>query len=199
MQASCARHVAKGFCRAGCGRLLATKTMCRKCADKMRDTQKTHIKKGLCQSGCGRPLVTKTACFECSSKARHRSRTSFDRWAGNKANAQRSQGRAGITKERIKKIWERQQGCCAITGEELVFGSFSASLDHIKSVADGGTDDLSNLRIVHYDINVAKHKKTDPEFAELILKLYPWACKVQQEEQERAYDNDEESELDEVS
>jgi hypothetical protein len=49
-------------------------------------------------------------------------------------------------------LYDRDQGICGICREPVAFGR-SMDIDHVVQLADGGSDDPSNLRITHYQCN----------------------------------------------
>lgn len=59
-----------------------------------------------------------------------------------------------ITKNNLKKMLEAQGFKCALTGRELT--PETASLDHIVPLNAGGAHDMSNVHIVHAEINAMK-------------------------------------------
>lgn len=69
-------------------------------------------------------------------------------------------------------LWNKQNGCCAITGIPLIPGS-TATIDHILPVSKGGTNEISNLRFVHYAVNLFKKDSTDAELVNKIVELAP--------------------------
>jgi 5-methylcytosine-specific restriction endonuclease McrA len=71
----------------------------------------------------------------------------------------------------IKRLWAKQKGRCALTGDVLVPGGKRASLDHIVPRTRGGDSSESNLQWVTYESNRAKNDMTDDE-------LVAWCKKV---------------------
>lgn len=72
----------------------------------------------------------------------------------------------------LLNLWHKQNGCCAITGIPLIPGS-TATIDHILPVSKGGTNDIDNLRFVHYAVNLFKKDSTDNELVNKIVELAP--------------------------
>lgn len=181
------RRLEQGLCVV-CGvNKLKTKWHCEECAVKHKEKTacRRHVlkEKGLC-TRCGKnTLKTKHFCEECAcieirnQTQKYKSDINF--WASGIARSQRGAGKVGITKERVLSVWERQQGRCAILNVPLTFAE-NASLDHIVPTSNGGTDELENLRIIHKNINTAKHNLPDFEFAAMLRLLYPWACEQKQ-------------------
>jgi 5-methylcytosine-specific restriction endonuclease McrA len=79
--------------------------------------------------------------------------------------ANRTNQRCSKGKIRAKDLWrmaKKQALCCPISGEKLTRENIS--LDHIIPIANGGTNALSNLRLVTLKVNTAKHTMSDAEF-----------------------------------
>jgi len=72
----------------------------------------------------------------------------------------------------LLSLWQKQNGCCAITGIPLIPGS-TATIDHILPVSKGGTNEITNLRFVHYAVNLFKKDSTDGELVNKIVELAP--------------------------
>jgi 5-methylcytosine-specific restriction endonuclease McrA len=70
-----------------------------------------------------------------------------------------------ITVAALKRLIVKQNYVCAITGWEL--RPETATVDHIKPLARGGTNTLDNIQIVHGDANRAKGVMTQEEFLAL--------------------------------
>lgn len=68
-----------------------------------------------------------------------------------------------VTSRAIAELAEAQGYCCALTGWELT--PDLASLDHKQPVSRGGKHVMSNLQVVHREINRAKGNMTSEEFA----------------------------------
>ena len=58
---------------------------------------------------------------------------------------------------------------CALSGWEISPNSFE--LDHILSMNDGGTDDISNLQAVHPLVNRAKGTMGNSQFIEMCVAV----------------------------
>ncbi|WP_439624097.1 HNH endonuclease [Gemmata sp.] len=67
-----------------------------------------------------------------------------------------------IKASELMKLLERQDFRCAYTGRSL--SPETASVDHITPISRGGLNELSNLAIVHMDVNTAKSSMTLEEF-----------------------------------
>lgn len=70
-----------------------------------------------------------------------------------------------ITVAALKRLIAKQNYMCAITGWALK--PETATVDHIKPLARGGTNTLDNIQIVHGDANRAKGVMTQDEFLDL--------------------------------
>lgn len=62
-----------------------------------------------------------------------------------------------------------QKGRCAVSGVELT--SENISIDHIIPVSSGGTHELSNLRLVAWEVNQAMNSLDDDDFIELCRQV----------------------------
>jgi len=70
----------------------------------------------------------------------------------------------GVSAADLSRMWKRQRGQCALTGERL---DRTAQLDHVIPKARGGSDELSNLRFTTRAVNIAKRDMLDDEFLAL--------------------------------
>lgn len=73
--------------------------------------------------------------------------------------------------EEIKELFYEQNGICPLSGRKLTIG-INTSLDHIIPSSKQGSDNVSNLRWVHYRVNIAKNNLSDDELLTLIKDLY---------------------------
>ena len=80
----------------------------------------------------------------------------------------------GVTPSDLSRLWKKQRGRCALTGEKL---DRSAEVDHILPKARGGSDDLENLRWVTQIVNRSKRDLTDEEFTALCTDVMRWIGK----------------------
>ena len=69
--------------------------------------------------------------------------------------------RITIPAEVRKMIYGKSNGVCEICGKPL--SEYSYSIDHIRPLSRGGTNEPSNLRAVHRECNQLKGKFTDDE------------------------------------
>jgi hypothetical protein len=69
----------------------------------------------------------------------------------------------------------RQQGRCAVSGLRLT--PENVSIDHVVPIIKGGTHELSNLRLVVWDVNCAMNTLDDNRFIKLCIQVadYQWA------------------------
>ena len=67
------------------------------------------------------------------------------------------------------KLAKRQKLICSLTGRKLTRETIS--LDHIKPYSKGGTNEITNLRLVHIDANMAKQTLNDEEFLQLCKEI----------------------------
>jgi 5-methylcytosine-specific restriction endonuclease McrA len=65
----------------------------------------------------------------------------------------------------LRRLYDAQQGRCALTGEELTRENMS--IDHILPRRRGGGDEIENLRWTTITANRAKRDLTDDEFLAL--------------------------------
>lgn len=72
--------------------------------------------------------------------------------------------------EEIGLLFESQGGRCAYTGDQIVLGEW-ASLDHIVPSSKNGSNDISNLQWVTFEINAAKSNMSHAEFVEMCCKV----------------------------
>ena len=76
------------------------------------------------------------------------------------------------TSDTVKKIYEKlkeNQFKCALSGIELSPDNFC--IDHVKSLADGGTNHVNNLQCVHPVINRMKGTMSNEQFVDMCKKV----------------------------
>ncbi len=76
-----------------------------------------------------------------------------------------------ITARDLASLWKRQRGLCALTGRKL---DRTAQLDHIVPRARGGGDEITNLRWLCHEANLAKRALSDSEFLDLCSAVMRW-------------------------
>lgn len=64
--------------------------------------------------------------------------------------------------------WKSQRGLCALTGRKI---NKTAQLDHIIPKSQGGGDEISNLRWVCIEANLAKRDLLDQDFIRLCMDV----------------------------
>lgn len=72
----------------------------------------------------------------------------------------------------LQELWDKQQGCCALSGVPIVVG-IDASLDRIDS---NGIYELTNVQWVHKNVNFMKGDMSQAEFIELSRALHRQAA-----------------------
>lgn len=82
----------------------------------------------------------------------------------------RGSGRAKFTD--LARLWKQQRGRCALTGRRL--NRENAHLDHIIAKARGGSDEVSNLRWLCTEANLARRELSDAEFVTLCSDVMHW-------------------------
>lgn len=75
------------------------------------------------------------------------------------------------TARQLWALWHKQRGCCALTGRRL---GRDAHLDHIVPLARGGGHEISNLRFLCHQANLAKRALSDDEFISLCGDVIRW-------------------------
>lgn len=138
-----------------------------KIAVKITKIKNEKIKNNQCTATvtCAEPIISNN--YKCLSH-----------WAD---NFNRTAKRCNYTKVEFKKIiidlWTKQNGKCAITGDQLIPG-VNIHVDHIVPLYRGGNSDPSNLRLIKDYVNKLKGSLLDEEFEEHILenhsKLVDW-------------------------
>ncbi len=139
----------------GCGEPTKDSSRCDKCLAIGRSSRKilyeTRKAEGKCF--CGKPATQgKSRCRVCWL------RQAAARWAGSPKAA-----------KDIDRIWNEQDGLCALTGIRLAQGE--ASFDHVIPRSKGGSNEPSNLRWVHSVVNVMRGNRTDAE-------LFAWCKRI---------------------
>jgi 5-methylcytosine-specific restriction endonuclease McrA len=74
-----------------------------------------------------------------------------------------------ITGWDIWKLAKQQKLICALTGRKLSGGNVSP--DHIIPLRNGGTSDISNIRLTIKEANIAKHYMSHPDFINLCVDI----------------------------
>lgn len=74
-----------------------------------------------------------------------------------------------ITEDWLLATLELQSGKCALSGRAITI--LTAEVDHITPKSRGGTDDLSNLRLLSHEANRCKGNMLDTEFMGLCSEI----------------------------
>ena len=78
-----------------------------------------------------------------------------------------------VTVAGIMALWEKQDGCCALTGEALT--RETAQIDHATPLTRGGRGlGITNLQWVTKQVNLAKRDLTNEEFLGLCNSVVEW-------------------------
>lgn len=77
-----------------------------------------------------------------------------------------------ITADDLERLWNQQDGLCALTGQPMTIAD--ADVDHRVPKSRGGSSDLSNLRWVCRKANAAKGDMLDEEFLTLCFQVSEW-------------------------
>jgi CRISPR/Cas system Type II protein with McrA/HNH and RuvC-like nuclease domain len=91
------------------------------------------------------------------------------RFFWNKANKLRGEGAA--TYIDLARLWKRQRGRCALTGQPL---DRTSEIDHKIPRTRGGNDGIENLQWLAKEVNRAKRDMTSDEFADLCANVMRW-------------------------
>jgi 5-methylcytosine-specific restriction endonuclease McrA len=74
-----------------------------------------------------------------------------------------------VTYSELRKLWDSQEGKCAITGESIIPG-VNATLDHIVPLSRKGQKTINNLRFISKELNKLKDDMTESEFKSTLTK-----------------------------
>ena len=69
-----------------------------------------------------------------------------------------------------QKLWGIQNGVCFICERKIDLDIQPTNIDHIKPLANGGKDDISNFAVTHEHCNKSK-QDADLKVAKTILRL----------------------------
>ena len=70
-------------------------------------------------------------------------------------------------------LWKEQRGRCALTGRRL--NRNNSQVDHIVPKSKGGSNERTNLRWLHTDVNQARRALSDSEFLDLCRDVAKYA------------------------
>lgn len=91
-------------------------------------------------------------------------------------------GKNRATARELALLWKAQKGCCALTGRRLT--KSTAHLDHIVPIAKNGSHEITNLRWLCTEANLAKRALSNEEFLQLCTDVMAWIGKrIQQVEE----------------
>lgn len=148
----------------------------RKNIDVIRERKRRNMaKRRETPEGRSRERQIAKRCYDNGGNVRQRERlkriraTDFFKW-----RSLRSYDGITFSAEQLRALWDSQGGRCALTGRQL---SDSAQLDHILPRARGGETDISNLRWVCEEANIAKRHMTDDEFLTLCRECVEWIAR----------------------
>lgn len=152
---------------------------------KWQDKQKS---KGLCIE-CANPSKG-LRCDECNKRRSKLKKINYDKWkaenkciqCGSTTIADKNfceicyfkriaHKRLGSSKyhHNIKSLFEKQNGRCALTGDDISFHNME--LDHIIPTSKNGGNEISNVRWVTKESNRLKQNLTDEELVVLCNKI----------------------------
>ena len=83
--------------------------------------------------------------------------------------AMHMRGAGRSTTRELEELWDSQGGKCALTGR--VLEKATSHIDHLVPKCRGGDDQITNLRWVCKDANLAKRGLLDTEFFQLCLDV----------------------------
>lgn len=155
-----------------------------------REFVKRQKEKGLCIE-CSTPVNGSIRCDNCNSRRAEYRKIKYQEWkkkglccqCGNEvvknrnycekhylmATSRTALGTQTYWKE-LKKLIEKQDFKCALTGDEIYFDK-DVELDHILPVYRGGKKELSNVQWVSRQANWFKRALTENELIELCEKI----------------------------
>jgi hypothetical protein len=80
----------------------------------------------------------------------------------------RSHFKVEVTARELWSLWRKQRGRCVLSGRKL---QRDAHLDHVVSIAQGGTHGLENIRWLDPQVNLARRELSDDDFATLCSEV----------------------------
>ena len=83
-----------------------------------------------------------------------------------------------ITASGLQTLVEKQGYRCALTGRSL--DPDTASVDHVVPLSRGGVNRMSNVQVLHIDVNKAKGAMTTDEFIDLCKEVVGFALAPRQ-------------------
>lgn len=146
------------LCIRNCGRPpIPGRRRCAPCLDKQREENKRNYKSRVERGQCVFCQGSATVGIFC-----------FIHWLKNVGVPHGLGSKRGIAT--LRKLWEKQQGKCALTGENLVPGN-NASIDHIIPKSRGGESVEGNLQWVLLSVNRIKWDMTREELLNVCRKI----------------------------
>ena len=160
---------------------------CESCRNKKHKRYSNRKKQGLCVV-CGKDKAGKTQkCERCHQQYLENTQTKRDeRLSGGKCRFC-DEPRVGSTLclkhylqftakthlhtskryKELEDLFREQKGKCPYTGKLLTLG-VDTSLDHIIPKSRGGSEEISNLQWVYYQVNFMKQDMLNQEFISLV-------------------------------
>lgn len=89
--------------------------------------------------------------------------------AGEQIKPSKGIGARSITAAGLRELLVKQGYRCRLTGRDLL--PEEAALDHVTPLNNGGVNDMSNVQILHCDVNQAKGTMTQEEFIEMCREV----------------------------
>ena len=105
-------------------------------------------------------------CVYCSEEKLEHSIKCLKCWANAAARLANRRCQGKVTGVEVLRLLERQGYRCPRTGRQLVPG-LNASLDHIMSISQGGTNAIENLEMVDLNYNRAKNVMSHQDLLQL--------------------------------
>jgi hypothetical protein len=182
------RFEREGLCVTACGRpVVPGKRRCQICLDKECANYKQSKAARLCSS-CRTPVVKGTKCDDCKSLKKD---LKNDRVA--RGLCEHSCGRSRLSNARkceqhyfeqaaarhlddkelwkdLQSLWIQQEGLCFYTGLPITLG-VDADVDHVKPIAKGGANDITNLVWSSRKFNFLKRDLDLDELADLCRRF----------------------------
>lgn len=81
-----------------------------------------------------------------------------------------------ITAKALLRLIESQGYACALSGLPLT--PETAAIDHKIPVSRGGAHDISNLQVLHENVNISKRNMLPEEFVDMCVKVANYARRV---------------------
>lgn len=111
------------------------------------------------------------SCSICTEKnSKNHSQKHWFRYLAQKANSRKKENSVKITEDMLKKIYLKQQKCCALSGMgfDMKKSLYKPSLDRIDS-QKGYTED--NIQLVLFIVNKMKRELRQDEFKAICFNI----------------------------